>query len=398
MGGAGTAAPLDLLGTLYLNPAGLMAFEGTRVDLGFEFFKPDRTVASDVTVADGSTRSKSEFTPIPAFAWSTKLNNEKVVVALGGLGIGGFGVDYPQDNTNPILGPRPAGFGQIYSNYGLLKLSAAAAWAITPKLWIGGAFNVNWAQLSVDPAPFAAPDPDTGTFDNPYYSRATATDGAFGFGGQLGLYYEFNDMIQAGLSYSTRQFFEDFEWNATYENPNNPTFGQDRTLKFRLDVPAYVTGGLAVYAMPNLLLTGDVRYFFYEDTPGFQGSGFDQQGAVVGFGWQNIFVFAGGLQWKPVSRWSIRAGYNYSQNPITDEGSFFNVPAPAIMQHHATLGLGYDITRRFAVSAAYYHVFTAEQSGPFQSPMGPVDGTTVTNSMSENSLLPQFSFATRGGV
>jgi hypothetical protein len=50
------------------------------------------------------------------------------------------------------------------------------------------------------------------------------------------------------------------------------------------------------------------------------------------------------------------------------------------------------------VNAAYYHVFNAEQSGPFQSPMGPVDGTTVTNSMFENSLLLQFSFATRGGV
>jgi len=44
MGGAGVGAPTDLLGTIYLNPAGLIVFEPTRVDLGFEMFRPDRSV------------------------------------------------------------------------------------------------------------------------------------------------------------------------------------------------------------------------------------------------------------------------------------------------------------------------------------------------------------------
>ena len=95
MGGAGVAAPASLLGTFYLNPAGLMAFDGTRVEFGFELFKADRTVASTFTPASmsGSTTSKSEFVPIPAMAFSVKLNNEKVVVGLGGLSIG----------TDPLL-------------------------------------------------------------------------------------------------------------------------------------------------------------------------------------------------------------------------------------------------------------------------------------------------------
>ena len=32
MGGAGVAAPVSILGTFYLNPAGLIAFDGLRVD------------------------------------------------------------------------------------------------------------------------------------------------------------------------------------------------------------------------------------------------------------------------------------------------------------------------------------------------------------------------------
>ena len=78
MGGAGIAAPMSLLGTFYLNPAGLMAFDGTRVEFGFEMFKPDRTVSSDAGMGMGETRSKSEFVPIPAMGWSTKFADNKV--------------------------------------------------------------------------------------------------------------------------------------------------------------------------------------------------------------------------------------------------------------------------------------------------------------------------------
>ena len=41
MGGAGVAAPVSILGTFYLNPAGLIAFDGLRVEFSFEMFKPD---------------------------------------------------------------------------------------------------------------------------------------------------------------------------------------------------------------------------------------------------------------------------------------------------------------------------------------------------------------------
>ena len=36
MGGAGVAAPGDLLGSFYLNPAGLRCEHGSRISLGFE--------------------------------------------------------------------------------------------------------------------------------------------------------------------------------------------------------------------------------------------------------------------------------------------------------------------------------------------------------------------------
>src|SRR5512147_1268834 len=119
MAGVGVASPTSLLGALYVNPAGLLAFKGTSTELGFELFKPDRTINSAVGTLSGSTASTSEFVPIPAFGWSRELRKDELTVGVAGLGIGGFGVDYPTDPTNPSLAPRPYGFGAIYSNFSL---------------------------------------------------------------------------------------------------------------------------------------------------------------------------------------------------------------------------------------------------------------------------------------
>ena len=89
----------------------------------------------------------------------------------------------------------------------------------------------------------------------------------------------------------------------------------------------------------------------------------------------------------------LRGGYNFSQNPIPDENAFFNVAAPAIVQHHITVGAGFELVEGLEVSAAYYMALENEVSGPMWHPMmGQVPGSNVTSSMSENSLMIQFSF------
>lgn len=411
MGGAGIASPQSLLAAYYLNPAGLMAFDGTRVEFGFEMFKPNRTLSSDASAigfGSGSTVSKSDWVPIPAMAFSTKLDNEKVVVGLGGLSIGGFGVDYPASTTNPILAPRPNGFGQIYSSYGLLKLSPTVAFAPTEKLWLGVSAVVNWASLAVDPLPIGAPavdpgpDGTPGTFDDrAFYSSGAAADGAFGVGAQVGVIYHINDMVSIGASFQTPQWFEDFEFNTTWANPNLPNFGTPRMIAFNLDIPMFLGAGIAINAAPNLLLAGDFRYILYGKADGFklEGNGvFNPDGSVKAFGWENIASIHAGVDYRASDKLSLRAGYNWSENPIPDSLSFINTPAPGIVQHHVTFGLGFRPSRRFEVSAAYYHAFSNTGTGEFLNPSIPPGTTSVTNELKEDSFLIQFSFATRGSL
>lgn len=64
------------------------------------------------------------------------------------------------------------------------------------------------------------------------------------------------------------------------------------------------------------------------------------------------------------------------------------MPAPAVVQHHLTLGLGFSFDD-VQVDVGYYHAFANDITGQFQTPMGAMD---VTNEMYEDSFLLSFSF------
>ena len=401
MGGAGVAAPPDVLAALYVNPAGLVAFEGTRVDIGFEMFKADRSVASSAGPMRGETRSTSSVVPIPAFGFSTPVAGGRAAVGLAALGIGGFGVNYAADPNNPILAPRPFGFGQVASNFQLLKIAPGLAVAVSDKLSVGLAANIDWASLIVDPFPAAPPAVDAGPDgvprtqdDRAFYSTAMASDGAFGAGFQLGLIYKALPAVSLGASYTSVQRFRDFEYNSTFANPNLPNFGMPRQIRFALDVPAVYSGGIAVRPIPELVLAGDVRRITYASTRGFRDSGFRPDGSVAGFGWRDITVIAAGAELAVTPRARVRAGYNYSGNPVPDSLAMLNVQAPAIVQHHASVGAGFQVTPVMGVHVGYYRAFRNSITGAMLTPSGAVPGTSVTSSLSENSVLVQFSIAT----
>ncbi len=396
MGGIGIAANASLLGAFFHNPAGLASFSGTNLEMGFELLKPDRTVSSSFGPMSGSTTSDSDFSPIPAFGFSTTLDNG-FVIGLSGLGIGGFGVNYAADPTNPILMPAPNGFGQVYSNFQLLKISPALAWKPTDKLSIGFAANIDWQSLAVTPMAIAAPDYDPGPDltprtldDRSFYPSAAASDAVFGFGFQAGLQYALSPRMSLGLAYSSPQLFSDFEFQMTHANPNLPNYGTARTVEFRMDVPAVYGAGLAWSPSDRLDLGLDAKYVTYSSTKGFAEKGYNPDGSVKGFGWEDIAVVAVGMQFKPTDRFTIRGGYNYSQNPIPDEQSMFNIPAPAVVQHHITGGFGFAINSTVEFNVGAYKAFENSIEGAMYRP-GPVPGTSVKNSLSITSFLMGFT-------
>ena len=150
--------------------------------------------------------------------------------------------------------------------------------------------------------------------------------------------------------------------------PPTRTWGTHREFSFQLDAPAIIGAGISYQATDKLFVAADAKYYMYSSTEGFEESGFTQTGAVAGFGWDDIKVLALGSQFQATDQFALRAGYNYSDNPIPEENSFFNVSAPGHHPAPPTLGFGYEFHEGVDVSAAYYRAFENEVSGPMYNP------------------------------
>ncbi len=400
MGGAGTAAILDPLGMLKWNPAGSVSFEkGTLIEGSLELFIPDRTLYSEVRAGafgpgfpafdmSGSTRSRRNVALLPSLGIVHKLKSGKTAFHFGTIGAAGFGVEYPQDNTftptsNAMLTDMPpsgVGFGRIKSSMALLLMPIGLSHQVNDKLDLGFSVIPAFSSLEITPAPFAVPDDANG--DGVFsYPRPNGEEWAYGIGAQIGVLYKVRDNFQIGASVSSPTWFTRHTWDEVPDEAGNP-----RQLKFRINLPMHVSVGFAWEIVPGTLLAADARWFNYSDTDGYKAEGFNPDGSVAGFGWDDIFAFGVGLQQDVGERFKVRVGYNYGGNPVPSHLAFFNSPCPAIAQHHVTAGVSFKVNEHVSLHAAFYHVFKNTESGRFHSIAGPVPDTLVSNSMSEDSV------------
>lgn len=393
MGGAGVALAGDPLVALYLNPALLAHTEGHHFRFGVEAIQGEPEVSSTVQTpfgaVSGTTEDDSGANPIPAFGWSRKRPGSRLAYGFGGLGLAGFSTDYAQDPANPLLAPVPQGFGRVNSEYQYLKIPFAVAYEVTPELAVGGAVTLGYAQLSANAAPFAAPD-----CSSPADCRYPEADkeAAYGWGVQVGLVWRPVEAWSFGLSYQSETSFEEFEFNSTVANPNLPDFGTARSFEFTVDLPAQLVAGLAWQPSDRLAVALDGKWIGYDGVEGLGTFGFNPDGSIRGFGWDDIFVVALGIEYRPVERLALRAGYNQAESPVVPERAFLTTPAPAVFEDHASLGLGYRVDEFMSLDLAVYRAFEGEVSGPFLGPTGPVPGTRVTQRNSSDSLVLTFGF------
>ena len=99
-----------------------------------------------------------------------------------------------------------------------------------------------------------------------------------------------------------------------------------------------------------------------------------------------------GTQYQVTEGCSLRIGYSYGTNPISNDKTFFNIASPLIMQHGAYGGASFNVTETFKISLAYAHFFKNSVSGPFLTPLGPVPGTSVTTQVAADIFSAGASF------
>ena len=384
MGGAGVALPNDALGALNLNPALLTELDGYKFEFSAEYNDAQNAVESTVPTpggpVSGRTEDSGDRSVIPAFGFTAHQPGAPIAFGVGFLGLAGFGVDYAQDNTNPLLAPQPRGFGRVYSNYQLLKIPVVLAYQVSPSLSVGASFNAGHAILTADPAGFSTPDCASAT--NCVFPRVN-NDGAFGWGVGVGVLYKVSPQLNLGLSYSSEQRYQEFVWNTTVANTSLPTFGQARKERFRLNAPPILVAGIGYKPTPKISVALDGKWINYESTDGFKDT----------LGFKDMTVVGLGVQFQATPTITLRVGANHGDPPIDSSNVFGAVPVPAVFQDRITAGFGQKVTSNLTLNLGYYHVFKNRVSGPFLSPAGPVPGTRVTTEMTMDALVATFSFS-----
>jgi long-chain fatty acid transport protein len=378
MGGAGAASTQSLLGTLYLNPAALVGYDGTRVEFSVDFHRPSHTLETGAS----SVESADVRALFPSVAVASPVS-DRVSLGLGAYQVGGFQTSYAGSLNGTSF--------VAASEYSAIRITPSVAFAVTDAIWLGGSLLFDCTSFIQDP--LLAGEPTGGSYPN-----AVGENSQPGFGFQAGLLWNLNDFVALGASYASKTGVSSYSLASTVADPASPSYGDLQQVEFTLETPAMLVAGLSMTPLPTLLLAADVRYLFYEDAAGFSFAGdspFDADGALTGFGWQNVFVFNIGAEYSASDKVAIRAGYNHGDSAVTDELASVNLTTPGIVKDHVSFGIGWQPTRRFRIDAGYVVGLENSVTGPILTPGGPL-AENVTLKSSGNAFQLAFALGTRG--
>jgi long-chain fatty acid transport protein len=325
MGGASVGIPLDAAAVL-TNPAGMSILSG-RIDFGASYFRPTVEYKATETAglggmaigSNGKTfTSDREGSPIPAFGLIVPINND-LKFGIGAYGLSGMGVDY----ANNLYG------GTTYTSFSMMRFAPGLSYRINDKVSVGGTLNVMYAAMEFNTA--------AGFGQQPHMSGES-----FGFGATLGVLIRPIDILQIGLAYETKSYFQDFTFNTAK--------GVD---KLEFNQPQTATIGLGIKPIPELLIGLDVQWIQWSQTHGKNLPSYSQNssGAMPwNLDWEDQLVYKIGVQYTVNPVIALRVGYNYGKMPLNSDRAFENIAFPAIAEQHFTAGIGINLTKQFCLN------------------------------------------------
>ncbi|QIK37189.1 aromatic hydrocarbon degradation protein [Caldichromatium japonicum] len=371
MAGAGSALPQDAMISAS-NVAGGVWLGEQRLDLGMALFSPHREYTQRASESQipgtppipigsgpdfrGTVESDNELFLIPHLAYSRPLD---AVSAFGVVvyGNGGMNTTYRSKDTTLHLGtyggaqstPPDASTGVDLRQVGInLNYSRK----LREDLSVGAGFilaNQSFKAKGLSALGDLAADGVADHLSN------RGRDSVFGWGAQVGLLWRPSEQLALSAAYQTQVDFARFDDYADL-------FAD----KGNLDAPAFLNLGIAFQPRADLTLAFDIQHIWYSEVKALgnemtKNIMLCMQGYTayclggsrgVGFGWDDMTVYKFGAQWAMRPDLTLRAGYSYGKQPVPSNGVLFNVIAPAVIEHHFTLGLTKALNKQTELSLA----------------------------------------------
>ncbi len=352
MGGAGVALYLGTQAPA-TNPAA-MAFLGRRFDIGIEAFNPNRQFSVNGSpsgfpgtfgLAPGTVESGSRYFPIPAMGANWKVG-DNATFGLAAYGNGGMNTDYAAS----VFGAGPTGV-----NLSQMFLAPTYSYKVAPRHAVGVSAILAYQRFDAKGLQaFGSMSSDPSRLTNMDHSNS------YGAGVKVGYLGELTDRFSVGASYQSRIGMTAFDKYAGLFAENGG-----------FDIPETFTGGIAVKPADRVTLAVDVQWINYESVKSVGNDFLPNLGRArlgtadgAGFGWHDMTVYKGGLQFEANQDWVLRTGYSYARQPIRDNEVLINILAPGVMEHHITAGVTRMLTNGRALNLAVVRAIPKSIAGP----------------------------------
>ncbi len=373
MGGVGIALPQDALAAAS-NPAGI-AWVGNRIDLGADWFSPDRGASITGSGAPGANGTydgnDTKSFLIPEFGYN-RVINPSLTFGVAVYGNGGMNTDY---RTNPFVAYGGSGPGGV--DLMQLFIAPTLAWKSGNHAF-GVSLNLAYQRFKAEGIQgFSSSSASPGNVSNRGYDDSTGLGMRVGWTGQV------SPTVTLGATYQTKTKMSEFDkYSGLFANQGD------------FDIPENYGVGVALKATPALTVAADVQQINYSDIPAVGNrvdclfAGACQLGSTngPGFGWQDVTVYKFGLAYELKPGTTLRAGYVILDQPIPASQTFFNILAPGVVEDHLTLGLTLEMSRTSELSFMYMHAFEKKVNGSGSIPLAPFGGGEANLRMSQNSF------------
>lgn len=391
----GTAAVINNPATLSLMPDG-----ARRMDLAFGVLGPD--VHASVPGMPAVNSSADAFF-MPAVGYAARRGD--LTYGIGIFGQGGMGTHYSRDSFLALNSGA-----DVMSEVSVGRVILPVSYTVVENLSIAGTLDFLWAGMDMRMA-LTAPQAMSMLSGMPtlampmlganHYLRVDFADGSqftgdatgYGAAAKVGALYRLTPRVRFGAVYHAEPELGDLESHDASLSFGDMTTGMrmgsvDGKVKvhdFRW--PAMLGGGVSVDATERITLSMDVKRIYWEDVMKsmdltFTADGGGSVSMSLPQAWEDQTVWCFGISFKATDALTLRAGYNYGENPVPE--SNVNPMFPAIVEHHLNGGASYQVDDRHSIHLSLVHVPETEATS--------AAGITSTHSQFNGQVMYSYLF------
>ncbi|MGK0690567.1 MAG: outer membrane protein transport protein, partial [Aquificaceae bacterium] len=172
--------------------------------------------------------------------------NNQLTFGIGAFGVSGMGVDYR--NKDPLL-------ANMHTNLQFMRIIPALAYKVNNAISISGAIHIAYGSLDMG-ANMCQPSTTN------CWNAGGGQSQTYGIGAQVGIAYDMNDFVFAGLTYQSPV-------SMTYKRVFDSN-GDGRFEDLKLTQPQEFAFGVGVKPMQNFKVGLDIRWINWKNAKGYK--------------------------------------------------------------------------------------------------------------------------------